>query len=327
MYARRVLTERRRKTKPSVTPAGARCGRPATELRRTRYRVGLSGPDMLFVPFRDGTSGRETYGAGRYLDIRVEADDRNVLGQLRVQPVLRLLRLVLVPAATGRELAAGPHRGWRTHPVAVGPMDQPIDAYQIRLLPRRSAACARSRMRRARSSTAQGSSTESLDVSFPLADLVDLVDAGQGWVACSDNDVPVGMVIASVGGSGVRRGDGRPAFAQSTRTRSACSATITNGRRHGHAAITLRPSATCLGMARSIGRTASATWMQPSGRRACERSASGAEPRPSRRGTRLYAPRPQRRTAGLTLDERSETRFSPAVSRPGRPPRGRRWRG
>ena len=86
MYARRVLTERRRKTKPSVTPAGARCRRPATELRRTRYRVGLSGPDMLFVPFRDGTSGRETYGAGRYLDIRVEADDRNVLGFFAYNP-------------------------------------------------------------------------------------------------------------------------------------------------------------------------------------------------------------------------------------------------
>ena len=49
------------------------------ELALTAYRVGLSGPDMLFVPFRDGTSGRETYGSGRYLDIRVEADDSYVL--------------------------------------------------------------------------------------------------------------------------------------------------------------------------------------------------------------------------------------------------------
>jgi hypothetical protein len=49
------------------------------ELALTAYRVGSSGPDTLFVPFRDGTSGRETYGAGRYLDIRVEADGSYVL--------------------------------------------------------------------------------------------------------------------------------------------------------------------------------------------------------------------------------------------------------
>ncbi len=28
----------------------------------------------LFVPFRDATSGRETYGAGRYLEVEVEED-------------------------------------------------------------------------------------------------------------------------------------------------------------------------------------------------------------------------------------------------------------
>ncbi len=29
----------------------------------------------LFLPFRDATSGRETYGAGRYLDVKPRADD------------------------------------------------------------------------------------------------------------------------------------------------------------------------------------------------------------------------------------------------------------
>ncbi len=29
----------------------------------------------LFIPFRDATSGKETYGAARYLDMRVEHDD------------------------------------------------------------------------------------------------------------------------------------------------------------------------------------------------------------------------------------------------------------
>jgi uncharacterized protein len=29
----------------------------------------------LFIPFKDATSGKETYGAGRYLDMKVEHDD------------------------------------------------------------------------------------------------------------------------------------------------------------------------------------------------------------------------------------------------------------
>lgn len=33
----------------------------------------------LFVPFRDATSGRETYGGGRYLDLEVQHDDRYLL--------------------------------------------------------------------------------------------------------------------------------------------------------------------------------------------------------------------------------------------------------
>jgi GNAT superfamily N-acetyltransferase len=38
---------------------------------------------------------------------------------------------------------------------------------------------------------------EALDVSFPLDDLARLVGEGQVWVACTANDVAVGMVIAS----------------------------------------------------------------------------------------------------------------------------------
>jgi len=33
----------------------------------------------LFVPFRDATSGKETYGAARYLDIEESSDERHVL--------------------------------------------------------------------------------------------------------------------------------------------------------------------------------------------------------------------------------------------------------
>lgn len=32
------------------------------------------GSDSLFVPFRDATSGKETYGAGRYLDVHPNPD-------------------------------------------------------------------------------------------------------------------------------------------------------------------------------------------------------------------------------------------------------------
>jgi len=39
---------------------------------------------------------------------------------------------------------------------------------------------------------------EALDVSFPLNDLARLVAMGQVWVACLEDDLPVGMVIASV---------------------------------------------------------------------------------------------------------------------------------
>jgi uncharacterized protein (DUF1684 family) len=33
----------------------------------------------LFIPFRDGTSGTETYGAGRYIDLKVQHDDIYIL--------------------------------------------------------------------------------------------------------------------------------------------------------------------------------------------------------------------------------------------------------
>ena len=39
---------------------------------------------------------------------------------------------------------------------------------------------------------------EALDESFPLDDLSRLVSIGQAWVACVTDDVPVGMVLASV---------------------------------------------------------------------------------------------------------------------------------
>jgi len=39
---------------------------------------------------------------------------------------------------------------------------------------------------------------EALDVSFPLDDLAGLIGLGQVWVGVTEDDIPVGMVIASV---------------------------------------------------------------------------------------------------------------------------------
>lgn len=49
-------------------------GRPA---RVTLYES--EGIDTLFVPFRDATSGKETYGAGRYLEVDRPAGGRVVV--------------------------------------------------------------------------------------------------------------------------------------------------------------------------------------------------------------------------------------------------------
>jgi hypothetical protein len=43
------------------------------------FRIGNADPDSLFVPFADATSGPETYGAGRYLDLEIEPDGSVVL--------------------------------------------------------------------------------------------------------------------------------------------------------------------------------------------------------------------------------------------------------
>ncbi len=37
------------------------------------------GDNELFVPFRDGTSGKESYGAARYLDLEVTRDDNYII--------------------------------------------------------------------------------------------------------------------------------------------------------------------------------------------------------------------------------------------------------
>jgi uncharacterized protein (DUF1684 family) len=50
-------------------------GREGAPRRLTAYVLDGDQSDSLFVPFLDATSGRETYGAGRYLDLEPEPDD------------------------------------------------------------------------------------------------------------------------------------------------------------------------------------------------------------------------------------------------------------
>ena len=45
-------------------------------LRLQAYQSAERDDPSLFIPFRDATSGNESYGAARYLDMRVEHDDR-----------------------------------------------------------------------------------------------------------------------------------------------------------------------------------------------------------------------------------------------------------
>ncbi len=44
-------------------------------LRLTGYRFAAGASDSVFVPFLDGTSGQESYGAGRYLDLDPDKRD------------------------------------------------------------------------------------------------------------------------------------------------------------------------------------------------------------------------------------------------------------
>jgi uncharacterized protein len=49
------------------------------ERRLTAYTFEGGHSHSLFVPFLDATSGHETYGAGRYLDLEPEADESYLL--------------------------------------------------------------------------------------------------------------------------------------------------------------------------------------------------------------------------------------------------------
>ena len=78
-------------------------------------------------------------------------------------------------------------------------MDQQADCYRIRLAHPSEASTLRELEDAAGAVfSGLGLIDEALDSSFPLDDLSRLAGAGQVWVACLDDGLPVGMVIASV---------------------------------------------------------------------------------------------------------------------------------
>jgi uncharacterized protein (DUF1684 family) len=49
------------------------------KIKLQAYKSAARESNELFIPFRDGTSGKESYGAARYLDIEENSDDKYVI--------------------------------------------------------------------------------------------------------------------------------------------------------------------------------------------------------------------------------------------------------
>ncbi|WP_049986084.1 DUF1684 domain-containing protein [Halobellus rufus] len=84
------------------------------------------GSDRLWVPFRDATSGEETYGAGRYVDLEPE-EDRREDGSW----VLDLNRAYNPTCAynPAYECPLVPASNWLEVPIRAGERDFPVDVH------------------------------------------------------------------------------------------------------------------------------------------------------------------------------------------------------
>jgi len=75
----------------------------------------------LFVPFRDATSGKETYGASRYLDIEEPSSDEHVLDfNLAYNPYCAYSDDYVCPFP--------PRENWLSVPIRAGEMNFPLKA-------------------------------------------------------------------------------------------------------------------------------------------------------------------------------------------------------
>ncbi len=79
----------------------------------TMYTTGQPG---FFIPFRDGTSGKASYGAGRYLDIEANGDGTVTLDfNLAYNPYCAYSDSYSCPMP--------PHENWLTIPIEAGEKD------------------------------------------------------------------------------------------------------------------------------------------------------------------------------------------------------------
>ena len=62
------------RTRPADRAGVFRSTVDGSDEKLTAYTFEGDGPENVFVPFLDPTSGNETYGAGRYLDVEREED-------------------------------------------------------------------------------------------------------------------------------------------------------------------------------------------------------------------------------------------------------------
>ncbi len=77
-------------------------------------------PSVLFLPFRDATSGKETYGGGRYLDILVGTNDEVTID----------LNYAYNPYCAYNDAWScpiPPFENWLTVPVRAGELTYPLD--------------------------------------------------------------------------------------------------------------------------------------------------------------------------------------------------------
>lgn len=76
-------------TSGNVTKAYVKYGEAFFQLKGKSYKLGVYQSvdlarqrkyrDYLFIPFRDATSGKETYGGGRYIDLTIPGGDSIVI--------------------------------------------------------------------------------------------------------------------------------------------------------------------------------------------------------------------------------------------------------
>ena len=95
------------------------------------YLYSSEDPHQLFLPFRDATSGKETYGAGRYLDVELNED-----GTVQVD-----FNYAYNPYCAYNEdwsCPIPPVANWLEVPIAAGEMAYEVDEEHIeqRTLPR-----------------------------------------------------------------------------------------------------------------------------------------------------------------------------------------------